>query len=364
LTQKDLTKQILAGTIPPASVDSAALEKRKTVSRRRFQRGSVFLSKAKTMWLGAYASYVLDSNGVETRKRREIVLCPVLKDGVRVTKRDAQKLLQPFLDGVNNSIAAPDKERKSITFAAFAEIWERDYLSLSKRSTQSAMRSCLKRLATLNNKDMRQIGAGDIQRLISAMKAEGLAPKTIRNLWGIISLIWAAALAQEYVDALLPKPALPRNPKKSAKFFTTAQVAEIIAASEGENEVFYWLAAETGLRSGELAGLKITDIDGDTLTVNQSVWGGEAQDPKTDNALRTLALSPQLITLLWEQIARQKGRGHQYLFTSSTGTPWDMNLYRARKMSPLLKSLDIPQAGFHAFRHFKMSVCSILCTFR
>jgi hypothetical protein len=33
---------------------------------------------------------------------------------------------------------------------------------------------------------MRQIGAGDIQRLIAEATAEGLAAKTIRNLWGTL----------------------------------------------------------------------------------------------------------------------------------------------------------------------------------
>jgi len=177
---------------------------------------------------------------------------------------------------------------------------------------------------------------------------------------GTVSLIWNAALAQKYVDALLPKPTLPRKSKKKPKFFTLANVAEIISASEGEHKVFYWLVAETGLRSGELAGLKLTDIDGQCLTVNRSVWHGEEQSPKTDNAVRTLAISPQLVALLWEQIARQKTRGHEFLFSSSNGTPWDMNVFRFRKMRPLLAGLGIAQAGFHAFRHFNVSLLDSL----
>jgi integrase len=168
---------------------------------------------------------------------------------------------------------------------------------------------------------MRAIDAGDIQRYIAAAVAEGLDSKTIRNHWGTISLIWNAALTQKYVDALLPKPKLPRKAKKRAKFFTLNDVARIIAASEGEYRVFYWLTAETGLRGGELAGLKLTDIDGECLTVNQSVWGGKEQSPKTNSAIRTLGLSSQLVTLLWEQIARQRAKGHEYLFSSSTGSP-------------------------------------------
>jgi len=131
---------------------------------------------------------------------------------------------------------------------------------------------------------------------------------------------------------MLPKPKLPRRAKKRAKFYTLSDVAKMIAASQGEDRVFYWLAAETGLRAGEIAGLKLTDIDGERLTVNRSVWGGKDQSPKTNSAIRTIGLSPQLISLLWEQIARQRKKGHEYLFSASTGCPVDMNVYRRRKM--------------------------------
>jgi integrase len=343
-----------------APIDSTA-RNGESVSRRRFQKGSVFLNKTKTMWIGSYAEYILDSHGLEKRNRKQLVLSPVNTEEGKVTKRQAQKLLQPYLDGVNTSISAPVRERKNITLTAFAETWKKDYLSLSKRSTQSGMLCHVKRLGdTLGEKDMREIGAGDIQKIISAMNGEGLNPKTVRNLWGVVSLIWAAALAQKYVDAVLPKPKLPRRLKTKPRFFLLADVAKIIAASTGETKAFYWLAAETGLRSGELAGLRLIDIDGSSLTVNQSVWQGEEQPPKTDNALRTLAVSSQLVTLLWEQIARQKAKGHELLFSASTGSPWDMNVFRKRKMGKLLKSLKIKQAGFHAFRHFNVGLLASL----
>jgi integrase len=114
------------------------------------------------------------------------------------------------------------------------------------------------------------------------------------------------------------------------------------------------------LRAGELAGLRPTDLDGERLTVNQSVWHGKVQNPKTENAVRTLAVSPQLLFLLWEQMARQKAKGHEYLFSSSNGSPWDMNAYRKRKMRPLLKSLSVKPAGFHGFRHFNVSLLDAL----
>jgi integrase len=332
-----------------------------SVARRRFQRGSVNQNTTKTVWIGTYAEYVLDSHGVEKRIRNQVVLSQVKLGDKVVGKREAQRLLQPFVDRVNSSIALPARERKSATFEGFTVIWERDYLSLSKPSTQSSARSQVKRLkAAFGSKDIRHVDAGDIQRLIAATMAEGLDPKTVRNLWGTVSLIWQAALAQKYVDTMIPKPKLPRRIKKKARCLLLSDVATLIATSQGERRVFFWLAAESAMRSGELSGLKLTEINGDRLTVSQTVWGGEDQSPKTDSSIRTLALSPQLVPLLWEQIARQKAKGHDYLFTSSTGTPWDMDTDRSRKLHPLLKSLGMSKAGYHAFRHFNTSLMDAL----
>jgi integrase len=345
----------------PAAIDSTA--KGATVARRRFQRGSVFKNKTRTVWLGMYSEYVLDSSGVEKRKRKQVVLGAVRQpDGNDMTKREAQRLLQPYVDRVNASISAPGREHKSATFEAFSKIWERDYLSLSKPSTQCTMRGQLKRLiAAFGKKDMRQIDAADLQRIIAKMEAEGKDPKTTHNLWATVRLIWEAALAQKYADSLLPKPKLPRLSKKKPRYFRLEGVARIIAHSQGELRTFYWLAAESGLRAGELCALRLVDVEPDRLTVNQSVWHGRIQDtPKTDNGVRTVALSPELGAMLWEQAERQRGEGHSLLFSTGSGKPWESSMLVKRKLRPLLDLLGIPQAGLHAFRHFNASLLSSL----
>jgi integrase len=153
---------------------------------------------------------------------------------------------------------------------------------------------------------MRRIDAGDIQRIIARMTSEGYEPKTIRNLWGVISLIWQAALAQKYVDAVLPKPKLPKSVKKKPRFFNLSDVARIIVSSQGQERCIYWVPAEAGLRAGELAGLRLEDVDLDRISVNRSIWGGEEQDPKTRSAVRIIAVSPQLASLLGAEVAKQR----------------------------------------------------------
>jgi len=115
------------------------------------------------------------------------------------------------------------------------------------------------------------------------MEVEGYEPKTMRNLWVIVRLIWDAALAQGYVDRILPKPKLPRAFKKTPRYFRLTDVAKIIAAAlriDMANGAFYWLVAETGLRAGELAGLRLSNVYLDHITVSQGVWNGKASIQK------------------------------------------------------------------------------------
>jgi integrase len=320
------------------------------------------LNQARTVWLGMYSEYVLNSYGVENRARRQVVLGPVRRsDGTQMTKREAQRLLQPYVDRVNSSLSEPAREHKSATFEAFSKIWERDYLCLSKPSTQATMRGHVKRLSqAFGHKEMRQIGTADLQRVIAAMDAEGYEAKTIQNLWATARLIWDAALAQGYIDRALPKPKLPRASRKTPNYFRLDDVANIIVHSGTDIGAFYWLAAETGLRAGELSGLRIVDVNADRIAVNQSVWHGRVQTPKTNSAVRALAVSQQLAALLSEQSERQRAKGHQFLFSTSSGKPWDTSLLRQRKLKPLLRTLKIREGGLHAFRHFNASLLSSL----
>jgi hypothetical protein len=104
-------------------------------STRRRLNGSACI--ASTFWTNTV---------LKKRLRKQIVLCPAKLGGKVAGKRDTQRLLLPHLDRVNSSLANPVREHKTITFDSFAGVWECDYLSLMKGSTQSGMRTYLARL--------------------------------------------------------------------------------------------------------------------------------------------------------------------------------------------------------------------------
>ncbi len=188
-------------------------------------------------------------------------------------------------------------------------------------------------------------------------------------------MMWKSARAWGYVandvtfGIVLPKKRRARN-----SFFTLQEVQRIISTGDfcvwpriGKRTVLikaepqrtlYWVAAETGLRAGELCGLRVCDLDlqAGRLDVRQSVWRGRVQTPKTENAYRTLALSSELVEHLRDFVFKLIPNERGLLFATRNGTPWDANLLVKRQLRPLLSALGIASGGLHAFRHANASL--------
>jgi hypothetical protein len=56
----------------------------------------------------------------------------------------------------------------------------------------------------------------------------------------------------------------------------------------------------------------------------------------------------------------RKRWGTRSYFTVSTGSPLDMNVERSRRLAPVLETLELAKAGYHAFRHFNVSMMDAL----
>jgi integrase len=123
------------------------------------------------------------------------------------------------------------------------------------------------------------------------------------------------------------------------------------------------LAAETGLRPGELCGLTLDDLDlqRGMLQVRQSAWRGKLGDLKTKDSLRVVELSHQACAHLATFLASWYPNDRRLLFATRNGTPWDQNMVLKRKFKPLLEALGIklPRGdGFYILRHGNATLMS------
>jgi integrase len=106
------------------------------------------------------------------------------------------------------------------------------------------------------------------------------------------------------------------------------------------------------MRAGELCGLRVNDVEPvrNLICVQQSAWHEGIQTPKTENAVRTFAISPPLAGQIRSLLAKWRPNESGLLFATRKETPWDANLIVKRKLHPVLARLGIRRAGLHSFR--------------
>jgi integrase len=337
------------------------------LARRRHQRGSLLTRVIKaedgtvlrTVWVARWREdEIVDGR---TRRVRRSEVLGEKKEGDLPTRRLARRRLEERLAVVNDPMY---RARPSSTFAEFAKRWEVLVLIQHKPSTQANLRSHLRKYVTpfFGSLTVRDVRPDTVQQFISGIKAN---PKTVRNIYVTLQMMWKSARAWQYVahDALdgvvLPKRRTPRR-----FFFTLEEVLRILDAAEEPYRTFYWLAAELGLRAGEICGLRLEDLDLEVgqVHVRQSAWRGRLQEPKTENATRTFAISPNLSEHLRRFVLGWRPNPSRLLFASRKGTPWDQNLLVKRRLHPLIEKLNIQRCGLHAFRHFAASMMDRLNT--
>lgn len=317
------------------------------MARRRFQKGSLFLrGKRNPVWVGRWREDVIEEGRV-----RRIYRSEVLGTLAEIPTRPlAERELQSRLSTVNDP---GYRARPTATFQQFASRWENTVLSQHKPSHQGTVRSHIRKylLPFFGRFTLREIRTEQVQRFLSGVTA---SPKTVRNLYITIRSMWKSArvwgyVAHEVCEGLV----LPKSHRARRIFFTLEEVQRIILEAAEPQKTLYWLAAETGMRAGELTGLRLDDLDleGRMMHVRQSAWHGKIQSPKTENAYRAFALSPQLCSHLAGFLRTWRPNEGRLLFATKNGTPWDSNQVVKRRLRPLLRSLGITVAGLHAFRH-------------
>jgi integrase len=88
--------------------------------------------------------------------------------------------------------------------------------------------------------------------------------KMVLNVIGTFSSMITTARKWGYVAELikLGDLALPaESVKTEARFFTPEQVRQIIRRAQEPFRIMFYILAMTGIRAGELLGLKVEDID-------------------------------------------------------------------------------------------------------
>jgi integrase len=150
------------------------------------------------------------------------------------------------------------------------------------------------------------------------------------------------------------------------------QVTQFLIAVQGScDEALYYLAIHTGMRQGELFGLKWTDLQWDKgeLRIQRQVKrvpskGWTFADPKTKKGRRTIKLGDEILKLLSAHKKRQDAQKvvvgelwmeNELIFPSSMGTPLNQSNLR-KEFLKVLDRAKLPKIRFHDLRHTAASL--------
>jgi integrase len=147
---------------------------------------------------------------------------------------------------------------------------------------------------------------------------------------------------------------LPELPDHEQRWFTQHEINRIVDAAPGQYKMLFRLAGFTGLRCGELCGLRVDEVklsDG-VVEVHRSVWNGVEGRTKTRAGRRTVFLDSVTLEMLRSHIGtRTIGR----LFQSSRGTPLVNREICRLVLYPVCERIGIARGGMHSFRHGRVS---------
>jgi len=156
----------------------------------------------------------------------------------------------------------------------------------------------------------------------------------------------------------------PQRNKREIKTWTQKQVNRFL--EEAKKEWLYplfFVAIATGLRRGELLGLKWGDVNLDqgTLSIRRTVQRTDAglvvrEQTKTDYSRRIVSISPTTVDLLSKHRRKQAeqlkslGKKSDFVFTNTVG-----NILEPRKVNQVfdrvIRRAGLPKIRFHDLRH-------------
>lgn len=200
-----------------------------------------------------------------------------------------------------------------------------------------------------------------------------LARKSVHN----IALVVHRALEDAVEENLLPRNvaddshSLPRNSRSAVTAWHADEVAAFLAQVREDRLYAMWrLAFTSGMRRGELLGLRWRDVDLDAAHFSVSrarvrgVDGLGWDAPKTGSANRRVTLDAGTVATLREHRARQNkerlaiGPGwadEDLVFCRADGTPLSLDAVTAA-FSRLVARSGLPRITLHGARHTAASV--------
>ena len=215
---------------------------------------------------------------------------------------------------------------------------------------------------------LKNVNALQVQSLYRERLDSGLSHSTVQKSHHVLH----KALVQAVKWNLIPhNPSdsvkAPTPTPKEMRPLSVSEANKLLEATRGDRlEALYLLAIHTGMRQGELLGLKWADVDLENAvvrvrrTLTRKGTGYVLGEPKTKKSRRTVRLTQMAVEALrshrMSQAQEKLRTGSLYqdedlVFAGRNGGFINPSNLRQRYFKPLLKRAGLPQITFHDLRH-------------
>jgi integrase len=279
-----------------------------------------------------------------------------------LTKAQAERVLRRMRE-IETPRAAPDGRRVTMEEAG-REFSQRLELKGRRKSHRLTVASDLRNHIApfFAGTTLDRIRPEDIERYVAA-KRKTLAIKTIRNHVNTMHSIFDLGLRKGWCEMnpvkLADRPTLKKTETR-IQFLDQRELEQLLAAAY-PNDAFgrieptlYLTAAMTGLRQGELLGLRWRDVDLDARKVRvvSPFVRGEFGDPKSAGSGRSVPMAERVAIALRELRERSYyAHDRDLVFCHpETGKPLDRSKL-VRRFKHALDRAEVHRITFHELRH-------------
>lgn len=225
-----------------------------------------------------------------------------------MTRKQAERALQAMIDGDEAPGIVTHREDTVPAIGAKTLQWleakgrKKSHLETFERHVRVHMTPFFR------DDPIARIDQDDIEAFMARLRRSGLAPKTIRNIHGSLHTVFAYAIRKRKlarnVVSLVEPPAKVDSP--DIHFLTLSEVQAVVRAVPGGEdwsaweEAIYTTAAMTGMRMGELLGLKWGDVDwtAQKIRIRRAWVSNEMGAPKSRRSSRAVPMVAAVVAAL------------------------------------------------------------------
>ncbi len=257
------------------------------------------------------------------------------------------------------------------TIREIALAWKSDKQRYVKQSTYAAYALILENHILPCFGECEALSEKLVQEFVLQKLETGLSVKTVKDVLIVLKMVMKFGVKNEwmpYCEWDIKYPTMEAN--KEIKVLTVAhhkKILDYIKQNFTFRNLGIYISLTTGLRIGEICGLKWSDVDADkgTITVNRTIEriyivDGETKHtelvvntPKTKNSCREIPMSKELLAMVKPL---KKVVNADYYVLTNEDKPTEPRTYR-NYYHKLMAKLDIPRLKYHGLRHSFATRC-------